>query len=146
MSGRQAVHADEKLTVFLERESAIRANPVNQNESSHRPARDAGQRSAAAIRFRAQGSFPPALPQISGDRHNDRSPQPLPVLLYEPRYTLRDGYVDLNRPIKCPDDKRCVPTGNVDVCRQSEVERLWPMPGWSDLPCPACALLARDRL
>jgi hypothetical protein len=32
------VRADELLTAFVELESTIRANPVNQNESSHRPA------------------------------------------------------------------------------------------------------------
>jgi hypothetical protein len=35
---RYVVRADEKLTAFVELESRIRAaNPVNQNESSHRP-------------------------------------------------------------------------------------------------------------
>jgi hypothetical protein len=34
---RFVVHADKKLTAFVELESTIRANPVNQNESSHRP-------------------------------------------------------------------------------------------------------------
>ena len=95
---------------------------------------------------RLRTSFLPVLPVVSRDRYDDGSPQPLPILLHEPRYKLREGYLDLNLTVKCADDKRNVTPGNVDVCREREMERLRPLLGWSYLPFPACDCLARHGL